>query len=96
MKIIIREHNGFKEFREAEKHFKKIKKKLPIKQYFGQFQYIFHNKKGAVSLVELFDLFTNKWFWEIGIFDEDGKVKDIERFGSNMEEAQERIWEILK
>lgn len=96
MKIIIREHNGYTEFMRAMEEAKKKKIKLPIKQYFGQLQYIFHNKKGAVSLVQLYDLFTKKWFWEIGVFDKKGKIKDVERFGSNMEAAQKRIWEILK
>lgn len=94
VKIIIREHNGFKEWKECVAHYEKLGKKVPIRQFFGQFQFLFETKKGLISLVQLLDLFDERWFWEIGIFNKKGTIKDTERFPT-IESAQDRIWELL-
>lgn len=92
-KIIIREHAGFKEFRQAEKAFKEGKLKFELKQYFGQFQYLFCKGKKVISIVQLWDLFNEHWFWEIARMDLK-QIKDVERFPT-FESAQKRAWEIL-
>lgn len=94
-KIIIREHAGYREFVRAEAEAKKRKIKLPIKQYFGQFQYLFLAKRKMISVVQLWDIFDNKWFWEIAQFKKKGiDGESIERFPT-FEKAQKRAWEIL-
>lgn len=93
VKIIIREHNGYTEFKRAEIEARKRKIKLPIKQYFGQFQYLFCANRKVVSLVQLWDIFNECWFWEIYCLK--GKLfDDVERFAT-IEDAQKRIWELL-
>ena len=92
-KIIIREHCGFKEFKKAQKHFKEGKLKFELKQYFGQFQYLFCKGKKVISIVELWDLFNECWYWEILRIDLK-KNGDVERFPT-FESAQKRAWEIL-
>lgn len=96
VKIIIREHAGYKEFIRAEAEAKKRKNKLPIKQYFGQFQYLFYANRRLISVVQLWDIFDNRWFWEIAVFRRNGQIKSdsIERFPT-FEKAQERVWETL-
>ena len=93
MKVKRREHNGYTEYKNAIAQAKLQDYKLPFKQCFGQYQYIYTDKKREISLVKLSD-FGKKWFWEIyclkgNLFD------DVIRFGTK-KEAAIRIAEIFK
>lgn len=88
-KIIIREHNGYKEFLEAQKQ------GIKLKQYFGQFQYLFSTPKATLSIVQLWDIMFNEWYWEIGLYYKTvPKIQLTERF-SSFEDAQKRAWEFI-
>lgn len=88
MKTEKRTHKGYKEFQEAQK------KGFPIRQLFGEFQYIFSSVKGKISCAELLELFGSKMYWEIYCLE--GKLfEDIERFPT-FEQAKEKCKEFLK
>ena len=68
VQIEIRTHQGFEEWERAteEKH--------KIQQLFVRHQFIYKRNSNEISLVELKDPFTDKWYWEIycgkgGIFE---------------------------
>jgi len=93
MKVKRREHNGYTEYKNAIAQAKLKDYKLPFKQYFGQYQYIYTDKKGEISLVKLWDIFGKVWFWEIyclkgNLFD------DVIRF-STKKEGVKRIVEMF-
>jgi len=89
MEIEKRKHAGYDEFERA------VKKGVKIKQYFGKYQYIYSNKKQKISLVELWDMFGDKWFWEIAILKDDGvDGESVERFATQ-QDAIKKIKELL-
>jgi len=87
MKVKKMQHKGYKEFLDAKK------RGIKINQYFGQWQYIFSEKKNKISLVRLFHPFTEHWFWEIYCLEGD-LFEDVERFITK-KKAEIRIKEIL-
>ena len=91
MKVKRREHNGYTEYKKAVETLPDYK--LPFKCYFGQFQYIYTDKKREISLVKLWDMFGKKWFWEIYCLK--GKLfDDVIRFPTK-KEGVKRIVEIF-
>lgn len=93
MKIIIKEHNGYKEWKNLPVDIRKR-----VRQLFGQFHYFFETKKGVISLVQVLEIFghrSGEFYWEIGIFDKKGYIKETETYHS-IEFAQDRIKEILQ
>jgi len=93
MKVKRREHNGYTEYKNAIAEAKLKDYKLPFKQYFGQYQYIYTEKKAEISLVKLWDLFGKKWFWEINCL-KGNLFDDVIRF-STKKEAVKGVSEIF-
>ena len=86
MEIKRRMHNGYKEFKEANKQ------GIKINQYFGAYQYLYSLDGCEISLVRLKDPFRNVWFWEIYCLQGD-LFEGSERFATKGK-AEIRIKEI--
>lgn len=89
MKIIKRIHPGYEEFEKAKKA------GIDIRQMFGKYQYLYKNKNGKISLINLPNyLMDGKNRWEIYCF-EGNIFEDTEVFKTK-KEAEKAIAKYLK
>jgi len=82
MEIEIKEHQGYTEWAS-------LPKGMDIRQIFGRHQFIYKSGKYEISLVELKDVFEDKWFWEIYCL-AGNLFEDCERFDAK-QLAENRI-----
>lgn len=83
-------HEGFTEWEKAIKKYGKTypNSKLPIRQYFGKYQWIFTQGKHKISLVCLDEKPLRKkpnWIWEIYAYEDKELFTDIIKFKTKKE-----------
>jgi len=76
-------HRGWEEWQKIPQDIKKSMQGLTPEGYFGKWQYFFYSEEDIskkISMVELYDSFDKKWYWEIFAFDNEELFIDVRKF----------------